>query len=83
MSAIFDWGNTLLRFQQFHEEMNIRLTRFSNDYQEQTHTLKQFAFNLFDMNCDGFICENDVVAMLNSMRTCACLPHLYKDLIIV
>ena len=45
--------------------------------------MKHFAFNLFDMNCDGFICENDVLTLLNSMRTCACLPYLYKDLTLI
>jgi len=45
--------------------------------------MKMFAFNLFDINCDGFICENDVVALLNSVRSSPILEHLYKDLIVL
>jgi hypothetical protein len=35
------------------------------------------------MNCDGFICENDILALVNSMRTCTVLPFLYKDVILI
>ena len=42
-----------------------------------------FAFNLFDMNCDGFICENDVMALLNSVKDAEILQHIYKDLILL
>ena len=83
MSALFDWGNTYWRFNEFHGQLSTHLTKHSSDYSEQVYTLKQFAFNLFDMNCDGFICENDILTLLNSMRTCSCLPYLYKDLILI
>jgi hypothetical protein len=45
--------------------------------------MKMFAFNLFDMNCDGFICENDVMALLNNVRDSPILEHIYKDLILL
>jgi Ca2+-binding EF-hand superfamily protein len=57
--------------------------RFRSNYDEQLQFIKMFAFNLFDMNCDGFICENDVMALLNSVRNSDILQYIYKDLILL
>ena len=52
-------------------------------YQEQVQNLRQFAFNLFDMNCDGYICENDLFSLVHALRHSDCLPLIYSDIAVL
>jgi hypothetical protein len=42
-----------------------------------------FAFNLFDMNCDGYICENDLFSLVYALRHSECLPLIHQDIAVL
>ena len=42
-----------------------------------------FAFNLFDMNCDGYICENDLFSLVYALRHSDCLPLIHQDIAVL
>jgi Ca2+-binding EF-hand superfamily protein len=69
--VLFDWSNPL-KFDKFTE----RILEFflqpgtgtDNDYMESVRTLKLMAYNLYDMNNDGMLCESDLFSLLRCMQ---------------
>ena len=66
--TLFDWSVNL-KFEKFTERildfiLRPRSDGGENDYNESVRTLKQLAFNLFDMNNDGMLCESDLFSLL-------------------
>lgn len=66
--ALFDWSVNL-KFEKFTERVHEFILKprsdgGDNDYSESVRTLKLLAFNLFDMNNDGMLCESDLFSLL-------------------
>ena len=82
MTSIFDWVN-LTEYKQFYfvvdkeflgrkkdESAAPNQVKISDNYNylEHVHSLKHFAFNLFDMNCDNAVCEADLFSYLRNLK---------------
>ena len=83
MQALFDWSLTSHNFVTFHKCLKDNLLRYSIEFNEQVQNLKEFAFNLMDMNCDGVICENDLFSLIQNLKNSDCLPILYDDILVL
>jgi hypothetical protein len=83
MTGLFDWSQGALYFRDFHKDFKNYLLQQSEEYQMQMTTLKMFAFNLMDMNCDGFICQNDLFSLVEDLRNSSILRNLYKDIFLL
>ena len=65
ISSIFDWSQTQIEYNVFYETIEKVLLR-PRDMQKEEHirNFKKFAYCMFNMNCDGGICEADLFTFL-------------------
>ena len=63
--------------------MNTGISSQSQDFLNHIISLKQIAFNLYDMNCDNYICEYDLFSIIrhtnNNLFTDA-IKQDFKDM---
>ena len=76
LCALFSWsasGSTKLDYKAFYEQLDqvimnsgISSSPHIQDYSSHIISLKQIAFNIYDMNCDNRICEYDLFSIIKS-----------------
>ena len=71
LASIFDWSNIAVEYDVFYKRLeeillvNHRTAHADQrDPVEHVRTLKRFAFQMLDMNCDQMICETDLFSFL-------------------
>lgn len=86
LCSLFDWSNQL-DYKEFYIQLdslivNSGICSKSLDPINHMISLKQIAFNLYDMNCDNHICEYDLFSIIrhtDNILFCEAINQDFKD----
>ena len=87
LCSLFDWSNQL-DYKEFYIQLdalivNSGICSKSLDQMNHIISLKQIAFNLYDMNCDNHICEYDLFSIIrhtDNSLFCEAINQDFKDI---
>ena len=89
--CLFSWtaaGSTKLDYKHFYEQLDqvimnsgTSYTAHIQDYSSHIISLKQIAFNIYDMNCDHRICEYDLFSIIKSTNNKLFIDTINQDFI--
>ena len=83
--CLIDWSVTPMDYNAFYRQLDQTIFGSGNlastelDFLPHILTLKQTAFALFDMNCDGFVCEYDLYSIINNTDNKLFINSINRD----
>lgn len=66
--AVFDFSTVSLDYKNFYKQL---IDYFINQEMSDVDIIdisRQFAFNIYDMNCDGYVDHNDLFSFIKDVR---------------